>query len=119
MPLPLRAVFGAAALTLLPTLGLACSTANTGARCITVAAQPAAEVQPTVLRSASVATPLVDVGEVLPRGRYNIILNADYYGLPPVRDGWVYMRVGQDAFRVDWRSHTVLERVTDRVAANF
>ena len=71
------------------------------------------------MRGGSAASTMAKVGEVLPRGRYSIILNADYYGLPPVSDGWVYMRVGQDAFRVDWRTHQVLERVTDRVAANF
>ena len=65
------------------------------------------------------ATPLVGVGELLPRGEYSIILNAEYYGLPPVSDGWVYMRVGGDAYRVDWQTHQVLERVTDEVAANF
>ena len=69
--------------------------------------------------SASAPTPLADVGDVLPRGEYSLILNAEYYGLPPVSDGWVYMRVGQDALRVDWQSHEVLERVTERTAANF
>jgi hypothetical protein len=29
------------------------------------------------------------------------------------------MRIGGDAYRVDWRSHEVLERVTERAAANF
>lgn len=69
--------------------------------------------------SDSVAAPQAQVGDVVPRGRYSIILNADYYGLPPVSDGWVYMRIGLEAYRVDWRTHQILERVTDRVAANF
>jgi hypothetical protein len=29
------------------------------------------------------------------------------------------MRIGQDAFRVDWQTHQVLERVTEKAAANF
>ena len=100
----------------------ACSTAESGARCIRVLDEVPtrpAQVEEVSMTSASAPTPLVDVGDVLPWGEYSIILNADYYGLPPVSDGWVYMRVGQDAFRVDWQSHQVLERVTDAAAANF
>ena len=41
------------------------------------------------------------MGQILPQGEYSII-NAEYYGLPAVSDGWVYMRVRQDAYRVDW-----------------
>lgn len=103
----------------LPALA-ACSTADSGARCVRALPNLDVPVRPDqVLRSASAPSTLVDVGEVVPRGEYSIILNADYYGLPPVSDGWVYMRIGSDAYRVDWQSHQVLERVTDRVAANF
>ncbi len=80
--------------------------------------RPAPLVQ-LALSSASAPSPSAAVGDVLPRGAYSLILNAEYYGLPPVADGWVYMRVGSDAFRVDWHSHQVLERVTDQAAANF
>jgi hypothetical protein len=87
---------------------------------IDVPARPAHYLELAVMSSASASapTPLVDVGQILLRGEYSII-NAEYYGLPPVSDGWVYMRVGQDAYRVDWQSHEVLERVTDEAAANF
>jgi hypothetical protein len=71
------------------------------------------------MSSASTPSSLVGVGEVVPRGEYSVILNGDYYGLPPVSDGWVYMRIGPDAFRVDWQTHQVLERVTEKAAANF
>lgn len=108
---------------LLPAVAAAeCSTAEAGARCIRVLApqaRPLDLVQNVAMTSASTASPLVGVGEVLPRGKYSIILNAEYYGLSPVSDGWVYMRVGSDAYRVDWQTHQVLERVTDDVAANF
>lgn len=101
----------------------ACSTAGSGALCIRlideVPARPDSVTEQAMTSSTSTPTPAVGVGEVLPRGEYSIILNADYYGLPPVSDGWVYMRVGQDAFRVDWQTHQVLERVTDKAAANF
>lgn len=121
--------FRSAALALAATISLvplaasaACSTADSGARCIR--AQPEGvdldvPARPATMSSASAPTTLVGVGEVVPRGEYSIILNADYYGLPPVSDGWVYMRIGQDAYRVDWQSHQVLERVTEQAAANF
>lgn len=115
----------AAASLFVPALASAeCSTAGTAARCIVVlpseaAPQRAEPVALETMSNASVPSPLVQVGEVVPRGRYSLILNADYYGLPAVSDGWVYMRIGQDAFRVDWATGQVLERVTDSAAANF
>lgn len=113
-----------AAVALFPAFATAeCSTASAGAYCVRVvepSAQPLLEqVQSVAMTNASAPSPLVDVGAVLPRGEFSIIINAEYYGLPAVSDGWVYMRVGRDAYRVDWRTHQVLERVTERTAANF
>ena len=104
----------------------ACSTAEAGARCVRALPGDGLEV-PTrpdhivqaAMTSASAPSALVNVGVFVPRGEYSIILNADYYGLPPVSEGWVYMRIGPDAYRVDWQSHQVLERVTEQAAANF
>jgi hypothetical protein len=114
------AALALAAIPLLcPALAQAeCSTAAAGARCIRLVEPPTGPAEP-VLSSASATTPLVEIGDVLPRGEYSMILNSDYYGLPPAGDGWVYMRVGTDAYRVDWHTHQVLERVTDEAAANF
>lgn len=118
----------AATILLFPLSATAeCSTADAGARCIRVMpevaldvpSRPDAVVQAAAMSSASAPSTLVGVGDVVPRGEYSIILNADYYGLPAVSDGWVYMRIGQDAYRVDWQSHQVLERVTEQAAANF
>jgi hypothetical protein len=103
-----------ALLTLSPLPALACATAGTGAGCV-VAPPPAA----AAMSAGSAPTPALNVGAVLGRGEHSILLNAEYYGLPPVSDGWVYMRVERDVYRVDWRSHEVLERVTDEAAANF
>lgn len=115
------AAFALAAMpALFPALAQAeCSTADAGARCIRAVAPPVRPVEAGAMSNASAPTPLMTVGDVVPRGEYSIILNAEYYGLPAVSDGWVYMRVGSDAYRVDWRSHQVLERVTDKAAANF
>ena len=127
----LRNSVAALALAALPALfanaaAAACSTERTGAVCIRVIDSVPSDVPSrpdhiveAAMTNASASSPLIGVGEVLPRGEYSLILNADYYGLPPVSDGWVYMRVGQDAYRVDWQTHEVLERVTENVAANF
>ncbi len=92
----------------LPALGHAqCRIAVPGTNCV---AMP----QPLTPAPGPVA-----VGDVLERGKYSMIMNARYYGLPTVSDGWVYMRIEDEIYRVDWRSHTVLERVTDQASRNW
>lgn len=93
----------------------ACRTASIGAGCVAAPVRVAAVIAP----EPAPVPPAVEVGQRLDRGRYSILLNAEYYGLPPVSDGWVYMRVERDVFRVDWRSHQVIERVTHLASANF
>ena len=61
----------------------------------------------------------VEIGDVLERGRYSMLMNARYYGLPTVSDGWVYFRIEDEIYRVDWRSHEVLERVTHMASRNW
>ena len=61
----------------------------------------------------------VEVGETIERGAYSVLMNPRYYGLPAVTDGWVYMRIEDEIYRVEWRSHRVLERVTHRASSNF
>ena len=72
-----------------------------------------------VPNSSAVAPDPVEIGEVLERGQYQMIMNARYYGLPAVSDGWVYMRIEDEIYRVDWRTHTVLEKVTDQASRNW
>ncbi len=62
---------------------------------------------------------LFDVGDQIPRGEYHIMMDRTYFGLPPVADGWVYMHIGDEIFRVDWESHRVLEKVTWQANDNF
>lgn len=52
------------------------------------------------------------VGETLPRGKYNVLLNTRYHGLPASDGSFWYYKVGRYVFKVDARSHTVLEDVT-------
>lgn len=61
----------------------------------------------------------VEIGDVLERGQYSMLMNARYYGLPTVSDGWVYFRIEDEIYRVDWRSHKVLERVTHLASRNW
>ena len=61
----------------------------------------------------------VEIGQTLERGQYSMLMNARYYGLPAVSDGWVYMRIEDEIYRVDWRSHEVLERVTHLASRNW
>lgn len=81
----------------------------------------------TVPEDKRTLLPLIDmdlpdaysVGDRIPRGTYSILMDRAYYGLPPVADGWVYMHIGDEIFRVDWDSHEVLEKVTWRANDNF
>lgn len=86
-----------------------CRMAIAGANCVTV---PEASRRPP-------PPPPVEIGQILERGEYSMLMNARYYGLPSVSDGWVYMRIEDDIFRVDWRTHEVLEMVTDQANRNW
>ena len=66
----------------------------------------------TVKTSAEPRPSPVEIGEFLDRGAHSILMNIRYYGLPPVSDGWIYMRIENDLYRVDFRTYEVLENVT-------
>ncbi|PRY80420.1 hypothetical protein CLV80_101272 [Yoonia maritima] len=86
---------------LIPTMSIAqCRIAVAGTNCVAVPASTAPRPSP------------VEVGSYLERGEHSVLMNARYYGLPPVSNGWVYIRVEKDVFRVDFGSYEVLERVT-------
>ena len=65
------------------------------------------------------AAPPVEIGEVIPRGKYSMVMDARWYGLSPATDGWVYLRVGRDVYRVDYVTMTVLERATEETRGNW
>ncbi|SIN94759.1 hypothetical protein [Vannielia litorea] len=69
--------------------------------------------------SASTAPALpVAIGEPLPY-EYMMLLNSEYFGLPPVSDGWVYFRVGNRVVRADYSTREVLEDVTGQTNRAF
>lgn len=54
----------------------------------------------------------LSVGDSVPQGEGQILLNAQYYGLPPAGDGAWYYRVGDQIVRVRPDTLEVLEDVT-------
>jgi len=92
----------------LPSFGAAqCRIAVAGTNCVAVP------------QSLTPTPGPVEIGDVLERGSYSMIMNARYYGLPVVSDGWVYFRIENEIYRVDWRSHRVLQRVTHQASRNW
>lgn len=89
-----------------------CLTANTGAGCHTA---PRAATPPT----AGLGPAPVEIGTILPEGEYTMILNSQWYGLPRPKDGWVYFRIVDDVYRVDFATRKVLERATREASANW
>ena len=82
-------------------------------RCLTVPQSPDA-----VTRHDRRPDP-VEVGVALDRSEHVVLNDREYYGLPPVRDGWVYVRIAQELYRVDWESFVVLEKVTHHANENW
>lgn len=60
----------------------------------------------------------VAIGEPLPWD-YMMLLNSEYFGLPPVSDGWVYFRVEGRVVRADYATREVLEDVTSQTNRAF
>ena len=58
------------------------------------------------------AAPAFRTGDRLPRGAYYMLLNTEYFGMPPAADGWVYFRVEGRILRVRARTLEVLGDVT-------
>ena len=103
------AIFGLALLMAFPA-DAQCRLATTGAACVTVPNREAYEYPDPGP---------VEIGATLPRDTWPTIWETEHYGLPRPTDTWVYMRVEDDLYRVDWRTMEVLERVTHRMRRNF
>lgn len=108
------------AAAVLPSQADACRLNVGGSKCV-VAGPPAPEYQSRIIRmrEAQPRGAPIPRGTILPRNKYNILLMADYYGLPAVEDGWVYIEVERNVYRVDFLTYEVLEMVTDQTAANW
>lgn len=97
----------------------ACATASTGARC--VVAPPGEAATGTAGRrvTAPQQTPAFAPGDVLPRGKYQRLLNSGYYGLPPVEDDWRYYEVEGRVLRVRPDTLEVIGDATAEANAAF
>lgn len=92
-----------AALCLLAPAAFAdCATSATAAKCT---AAPAAASSDDDISELLVGSPL-------PEGEYQLLLNTEYFGLPPAGKGWMYYRVGNRAYRASPDTLEVLEDVT-------
>ena len=92
-----------------------CLTASTGAGCATAPVT----VAPPSPEPVSLGPGPVEIGAILPKGEFSMLMNATWYGLPPAKDGWVYFRVEDDVYRVDFQTREVLERATSEVGRNW
>ena len=63
--------------------------------------------------------PPYQVGDILPQGRYYVLVGSDYYGLPPSDGAWRYYRVGERVLRVRPGTMEVLGDATAEANAAF
>lgn len=70
----------------------------------------------TIATDTVLQEPPYDVGDTLPVYEYNILINPEYYGLPPVDGHWRYYRVNGEIFRVHAATAEILEQVTGQSA---
>jgi len=105
-------------LALFPTdLPAQCLTAKTGAGCSSARIIVAPPTAPST--APDLGSGPVEIGSILPRGEYSMLMNAKWYGLPAAKDGWVYFRVEDDIYRVDFETREVLERATAEAGRNW
>ena len=82
------------ALMLFPGATFACPD---GARCVS---------------APETSAPVIGPGEVLTPGSFNMLVNAEYYGLPQASDGTWYVTVDRRVYRIRPGTYEVIEDVT-------
>lgn len=98
-----KSALSIAALMLLPLPAMACVE---GTKCLTVP-------------DTRITSEGYQVGDLLPRGKYQILMNAQYYGLPKAKDGSWYFKVDRRVMRVRPDTLEVLEDVTNQTNRAF
>lgn len=96
----------------------ACMIQTPGTKCARPADGGLQNAQGARWLSVPPAPPPVEIGEILSE-EYQVLMNAGYYGLPPVGPGWRYYRVENDVYRVENDTRRVLERVTSQANRAF
>lgn len=97
------------------------SVTMSGARWLS-APEPIAYVQPAIaLPDAEPieVTEIVEIGDRLGRGDYNMLIGSDYYGLPRPPEGTVYYDVADRVLVVDRATMQVLDDATDLALRGF
>jgi len=93
---------------------LACTTAGTGAKCVSVGDGLRSGGAGHWQRAPIITTPPpLEVGAYLDGSDFNALVGTAYLGLPPARDGWVYVRHDDRIYRVDFRTREVLALVRE------
>ena len=75
----------------------AASACATGAKCMTAPAS---------------STPVFVAGDLLAPGEFNVLLNAEYYGLPRAEAGSWYVTIDKRVLRIESDTYRVIEDVT-------
>jgi hypothetical protein len=68
---------------------------------------------------ASTASKEVSAGDRLEPGKFQMIVNSRFYGLPPVESGMFYVRVGNRALKVKRDTYEVVSDVTHLTNRSF
>lgn len=100
--------------------GIAASDATDGARWL----RAPERVAPTLPLAAAggeplSVSPIYEQGDILPRGRYSMLMNSAYHGLPPAPEGTLYFEVDLKVMLVDIETYEILQDVSRDVAATF
>ena len=90
--------------------GAACSMNVSGAKCVDSVGLNSTEKSSHFTKVEQKPLP-VEIGEALPYD-YMLLLNSEYFGLPPAQDGWAYFRVEGRVLRADFDTREVIEDVT-------
>ena len=110
-------ILTAAALAIFPAIASAdCATQATGAGCGMVLGSGDMVAKRVV---ATATTPQYGVGDRLPEGRYSMLMNRSYYGLPAIDGYWRYYRVEGRVLKVQPDTLEVIGDATGLTNAAF
>ena len=87
-----------------------CLTAGTTAKCVSIGPVLTGAGGIQFLHAPASPAPF-GIGEKLPES-YPVLTNTQYYGLPPVQNGWLYYKAEGRLYRVDRVSREILGDAT-------
>ncbi len=100
-----------------PSMAVAdCPTASAGGRCGAAFAEAGAAKR---VAAEAPQQPRFGIGDVLPQGRFFVLLGSEYYGLPPSDGAWRYYRVEDRVLRVRPDTLEIIEDATAEANGAF